>query len=393
MDSSPYPAGFRRDESAVNSSIRVFQDTYCLNPGMEWEGDGGIKNGGFIGALRLSLVFVPVFSGSIDENGQVVTEWCIGGLIELGSQDKQDNVLLELIIARELHVLTKKCSSKALYPCSYILPMFRHEEVWEAAKRLPNNPSAITNKKALLVMEQLGVPSSAVSNELSTGTLTVKAVWDFFMQFQGIMLFDSGKEDFQIVAAAKAVIGVVQESVSDFNFHDQDMNFAQMYELFGFMSQLNMANYTSVLAAHHITNVAQLAYLDHHGADAVMQSIAGQCARASDRSTVPNELVRLRCAVAAALSSPLGRPLNERFQNFIDQEASFVTMLSSSSFCDIVVSKRQSWMIIVPVMLLQICLNIYSNVTRVFSHDAATGQPFPQNESFALVFFAFPGLL
>ena len=185
------------------------------------------------------------------ENGQVVApgEGSIGQLIELGGQDKQDNVLLELIIARELHLLAKKSGKKALYPCSFILPLFRNEEVWQAASRLPDKPSAITNQKAMDVMKQLGVPSSFVSNELSRGTLTVKAVWGFFAAFQGNKLYDCGKESFQIVAAAKAIIGVVRESLSDFNFYDLDMNFAQMYELFGFMSQLNMANYTAVLAA------------------------------------------------------------------------------------------------------------------------------------------------
>jgi hypothetical protein len=383
LDSSPYPAGFRRDESVVNSSMRVFQDAYCLRDGMGWEGNGGIKNGGFIGALRLSLVFVPVFSVkvvAVDRDVQVVRpgEGSIGQLIELESQDKQDNVLLELIIARELHLLTKNSGKKNLYPCSFILPLFRNKEVWDASKLLPNKPSAITNAKALHVMGQLGVPSFAVSNELSTGTLTVIAVWDFFTQFQGNMLFDCGKESFQIVAAAKAIIGVVRESLSDFNFYDLDMNFAQMYELFGFMSQLNMANYTAVLAAHDITNVAQLAYLDHNGADAVMRSIADQCARASDRSSVPNELVRLRTAVAAALSSPLGRPLNERFQNFIDHDASFVTLLSSSSLLEIVLSKRLSWMIIVPAMLVMIGINI-SN-TFIYNPNGF----FPNNESFAV---------
>jgi hypothetical protein len=387
LDSSPYPAGFRRDESVMNSSMRVFQDAYCLRDGMGWEGDGGIKNGGFIGALRLSLVFVPVFSVKVvTVNGKVQVadpgEGSIGQLIELGNQDKQDNVLLELIIARELHKLAKKSGKKALYPCSFILPLFLNEGVWQAASRLPDKPSAITNQKAMDVMKQLGVPSSFVSKKLSSGTLTVKAVWGFFTKFQGNKLYDCGKESFQIVAAAKAIIGVVRESLSDFNFYDLDMNFAQMYELFGFMSQLNMANYTAVLAAHDITNVAQLAYLDHHGADAVMRSIADQCARASDRSSVPNELVRLRSAVAAARSSPLGRPLNERFQNFIDHDASFVTILSSSSFFDIVLSKRLSWMGIMPVMLVM----AVGNITNIFIDDPNGFFPnvFLNNESLAI---------
>ncbi len=287
-------------------------------------------------------------------------------------------MLLELIVARELHILSKKSSKKALSPCSYILPLFRNSEVWAAVKRLPNKPSLITNAKALHVMKQLGVPLSALSVELSSGSLSVKAVWDFFSQFQGIMLFDFGKESFQIVSAAKAILGVARESIADFNLHNMDKNFAQLYELHGFMSKLNMANYTGILAAHDITNVGQLADLHRDGSEVIMQSVADHCAKASGDSTLPNELVKLRSAVAAAALSHLGRPLNERFENFIDHDASFATMLSSSCLFDIVVSKKLSWIVIVPGIIWMASVNMF----EIFVYKP--NSMFPNNRSLAI---------
>ena len=62
LDSSPFPEGFQRDVSTLNSSLRVFLDAYCLKNGMGWEGDGGVKSGGFVGALRLSCHSRPFLS-------------------------------------------------------------------------------------------------------------------------------------------------------------------------------------------------------------------------------------------------------------------------------------------------------------------------------------------
>ena len=62
LDSFPWPRAFQRHETVRSSSLRLFQDLYCLKNGSSWEGDGGTNSGGFLGALRLSVVFAPVFS-------------------------------------------------------------------------------------------------------------------------------------------------------------------------------------------------------------------------------------------------------------------------------------------------------------------------------------------
>ena len=130
---SPFPEGFKR--VTLNSSLHVFLDVHCLKDGEGWEGDGGVKSGGFVGALRLSPVFVPMFSATeiVSENAELAQQGSgkgsVGQMINLAQKDTQDNVLLELIVARELHLMSKNSSKtndkKVLAPCSYIFPLFR----------------------------------------------------------------------------------------------------------------------------------------------------------------------------------------------------------------------------------------------------------------------------
>jgi hypothetical protein len=349
----PLDAGFKQDPSTYNSSLHVFLDSYCLKDGVGWEGDGGAKSGGFVGAVRLSPVFVPLLSATeiVTEDTELAQKGSgkgsVGQMINLAHKDMQDNVLLELIVARELHKISKESSKtnrkKVLAPCSYIFPLFRNGDVWKAASFLPKTASALTNDKAKKVLNQMGILDEAISPELRNGTLTVHAVWEFFTQFQGIQLHAHGEERFQVAAAANAIIGVidnVRSIVTESKFDDLKMNSSQMYELSGFMSQLNLSNYTPILAIHHISNVYQLAELKQSRADTIVQSIAEYGVRASDNSALPVELSKVQSAINAAHLSPLAKPLDNRFRDFIDRDASFVTILSHSSLFDIILSKK-----------------------------------------------------
>ncbi len=364
LDYCPWPRSFRRDESFRNSSIRLFQDSYCLKDGVRWEGDGGVDNGGFLGALRLSIVFAPVFSAQ-KKDGIVLPVGSVGQMIHLSEEDTLDNVLLELIVARELHLLSRHSSTKALFPCSYILPLFRSEYVWEAAKLLPKTPSTQTNTKAHRVMLSMGIPNSALSEELRKGTLSVAEVWSFFCQFQGIKLYENGSEKFQIDAAARSIIRVVKDSISEHMFRVMDTNCAQLYELFGFLSEQNIPYYTGILAAHNITSVYQLAVLSERGATKIAQLIAEKGTRQAYASSLACELVKLRSAVAVAKASPLSGSLNSRFLNFIDSDASLVTVLQSSSLFEILLSKKTAL-----VAVFMACL--VAALFTLINHDSTT---------------------
>ena len=90
-DNFPWPKSFQRHDAVTGSSLNLFQDAYCLKEGVSWEGGGGSGSGGFVGALRISIVFVPVFSAN--QQGEVLSG-SVGQMVELNDIDKQDNVLL-----------------------------------------------------------------------------------------------------------------------------------------------------------------------------------------------------------------------------------------------------------------------------------------------------------
>jgi hypothetical protein len=219
LDLSPYPEGFRQDESVLGSRVRVFYDAYCLKDGLGWEGDGDAKHGGFIGALLLSPVYVPVLSAYGDTHRSDFDRGSIGALLQLTSNDRQDNVLLELILARELHLISRTSGNsngeKALAPCSYIIPLFRNQDIWRAYSLLQKTASALNNAKAKSVMNRMGFCDEAISEELRNGTLTVHEVFEFFTRFQGVKLYDHGAERYQVVAAANGIIHVIEQVRSD----------------------------------------------------------------------------------------------------------------------------------------------------------------------------------
>jgi hypothetical protein len=383
LDTYPWPAAFRRDKSVCSSFIRLFQDAFCLKDGQEWEGDGDSQSGGFVGALKLSLVFVPLFSATVDQGGRSIGS--VGLMIDLENNDKQDNVLLELILARELHLQSKRVRKSALFPCSQILPLFQSDAVWAAAAKLPKKPSAITNEKALAIMKSMGTPDSNISEELRSNTLTVADVWSFYGQFQGIKLYERGNENYQVEAAAHAIIQSINEAVSNFKFHDLDMNYAQMYELCEFLSALNMANYTKILACHKITNVFELSNLNTQE-DSVVKLIAEHGLQPSD-STLAAELVKLRSAIAAAKNSRFSKSLNDRLRDFIDEDASLATLTQSASVVDNGLSKP-IFLAVVFLVFFEEAISSFAELHRAQDSRNFINTYFPNSRASRMVYLS-----
>ena len=362
LDAHPWPAAFSRNKSVLNSALRIFQDSFCLSDGMEWEGDGRPQNGGFVGALRLSVVFVPLFSASLDQEGRVVGS--LGQMIDLANNDKPDNVLLELILARELHLQSKKNSDIALFPCSAIFPLLLSKDLFRYANDLPKLPSKVTNAKALQILKSMGMPDSNISKELKDNRLTVAEVWSFYSAHQGMKMWDRGSETYQVEAAADAIIQVINRAVSNFKLHDMSMNYAQMGELFSFMSALNMANYTKILVRHKITNVFEFSRLSTEE-DSVVRLVAEDGFQASE-SSLAAELFRLKSAIAIAKNSRFSKSLNDRFRDFIDQDASFATLTQSASVLDNCLSKPVGLAVL---FLICLCITINACYELAASRD------------------------
>jgi hypothetical protein len=337
----------------------LFQDVYCLKDGKPWEGDGGsgLDSGGFVGALCQSVIFVPLFSAylkpraphdaavppapseaSSSQPADLVASGSIGQMKYLSeSNDKQDNVLLELILAMELHKYAVKMahlgSFKSMFPCSVIFPLFQSTVVFDVTNSLSTMPSVITNQKALAVLKVIGITPSA---ELANGTLSVKQIVQFYGNFQGMKLYDYGAQIHQIDAAAKRLLQCIEDTFSD-PFELFDANYTEAYELRNFLNSINMSHFSSAMVAHKISSVEQFAALDRN-ADGILGKLAIDASRVSRDSEV-SEIIKLQAAVQLSQNSSLATPLEKRFQDFVDADAAFLTAAFSTSAVDIMLAK------------------------------------------------------
>ena len=408
----PWPRSFKRDDNTLSSKVRVFQDFYCLKDGNRWEGDGGLGSGGFVGALCQSVIFVPLFSAhlkpetvatgvstatptaliypaaSVPSAQDPLATGSIGSMKYLnekndGKDDTQDSVLLELILAMELHKHAHKTphtgSFKTMFPCSVIFPLFQSNLVFDMMSSLSAKPHVVTNQKALVVLKTIGVEPSI---ELANGTLSPVEVVQFYVKFQGMKLFDYGAEVHQIDAAAKRLLQCVEDAFSDLSFDMFDTNYAEVFELRKFLTAANLLHFYPAMVANKISSVEQFASLHH--ADRIVEKLAADASRVSKDSEVC-EVLKLQTAICLAQKSPLARPLEERFLNFVDSDASFLTAAFSSSAIDIMLGKS-----IVQVGCVLVCFATFVYIN--FKSDGFFPKSFELN-AFYRAFVMFEMLL
>jgi hypothetical protein len=91
-----YPSGFARARDAKQSWLNIFLDKLCLQTGRDW------TDAGFILALLQTLTVIPVMSWKESSNGDPPSG-SIGLLAAHNAHSPVDNVLLELVLAKELH--------------------------------------------------------------------------------------------------------------------------------------------------------------------------------------------------------------------------------------------------------------------------------------------------
>jgi hypothetical protein len=63
----------------------------------------------------------------------------------------------------------------------------------------------------------MGVPESHVSQELKSGTLTVRDVVKFYFEFQGLRLCNYGSNEHQVKATAQTIIDIIDDITFTFS--------------------------------------------------------------------------------------------------------------------------------------------------------------------------------
>jgi energy-converting hydrogenase Eha subunit C len=256
-------------------------------------------------------------------------------------EDCQDNVLLELILAHELHLKHHSHSiGNSLQPCSYLYPIFKSNDVFSVV--LSKKASAVTNQKAREILQANQIEPSP---RLKSNDLSPHDVVDFFKKFQGVQTWQHGEEENQIQQCTQKVLSVIKYSakrVESSFVKAYESNNSQSYELRSWLQLHNLSYYARVLAHNDISSMHAFSQLDNSAH--IITVLASQGAKASGRTQV-SEYNELSSAVELAKKSELSLSLQDRYSSFVDHDASFMTAAFSSRACEIMFTKPATQLI------------------------------------------------
>jgi hypothetical protein len=336
-DISKWPSNFKQPPR--ESRLHIFWDTKCLAPGLPW------KDGGFVAALTTSLLFLPLLSDG------VVEKW-------FGPVQDVDNMLLELILALELNLLSRKYPLE-VYPCKHILPVFV-DDLFKRLDELSSAPANETMKEAARILAALGVSL--------TGVHSPHSVLSALGAFQGVEMHvyhDKLRQQALDVTAHEAVSAVamcIQGSSSFIN--DFVAHHPRARELCDWLQSHSMAHCTGTIARHGINSVYSLSLVD---ASIVVPALAEDFVLSCGQTRV-QAIATLSRAISLAKSSPLSLPLSVRCNSFVDKDASILSAVFSSCGVDTILTK--------PPMLIVFLLFSFAFLVAAIFTIRLVSQPF-----------------
>jgi len=374
---SQWPDGFSCEKHRPGHA-NVFLDQVCLKTGENWKRSE--EGGGFVGALCKSLVFVPLLSWKVETReskvasdglemkftgsvGEMVARYsgALGAFIDPDPakrpfRDAVDNVLLELILALELHAHLKHnhMVASCMYPCLRMFPIV--VDKFPDFYQLPDEISEKTYSEAFKHLESCGIhiPVSSQKKE------TVRAVVKSFFDIQSETLYDLGKHDHALDTVCNRIVGAVCDVVSNIDPLSLFESKPLCAELDSFLSKRNCSYMTRILAANNITSLRQLSFLTHQNA---IYDLAKQCSSVSSKSVVA-ELSTLTSVIEESKHDEASWLLSVRLDRFIDRDASFETVIKSSSGL-LISAAQKSWLTL--YFLLGIALLVIGAMSVVSS--------------------------
>ncbi len=316
-----YPAGFNRPKEAKKSWLNIFLDKSCLQDSKEWADEG------FLSAILKSLTFIPILSWETAADGEN-QKGSVGGLAALNKDSDVDNVLLELVVAKELHCVLQafaKASNQndALYPCMHIFPIFV-QDLFAKLSTLSDDAPQKTLAKASGVLGSVGIQTDAAFMNQS-----VKSIMQYFTKLQGVKYYELGSDD----AANEHVVTRIWDhfkkqstafDIDRFQFDSFSDNNPHGSELLQFLLASDASYLSRFLMKHAISSVAMLG--DVRLRDDAVKNLALEVSTACKRPLLA-ETVKIVRILNAAAESQLARPLQQRLDDFVDTDASILTAI------------------------------------------------------------------
>jgi hypothetical protein len=321
-----YPAGFNRPREAKKSWLNVFLDKSCLQDSKDWADEGFLK------AILNSLTIIPILSWETAADG--VHRGSVGQLASHNKDSSVDNVLLELVLAKELHCVLQafaKASNQndTLYPCMNIFPIFV-QDLFAFAKlsTLSDDAPQKTLAKAAAVLESVGIHTDdAFMNQ------SVKSIIMYFTKLQGVKYFEYGVNDNANEQVVSRIWDLFKMQSTDFDIDRFQLdsfseNNPHGSELLQFLLASDAGYLSRFLMKHGISSVAMLG--DVRLRDDAVKNLALEVSTACKRPLLA-ETVKIIRILNAAAESQLARPLQQRLDDFLDTDASILTAIYRSS--------------------------------------------------------------
>ena len=328
-----YPAGFNRPREAKKSWLNIFLDKSCLQDSKDWADEG------FLSAILKSLTIIPILSWETEkkmaadgESEIEIHKGSVGGLAAHNKDSPVDNVLLELVLAKELHCVLQafaKASNQkdTMFPCMHILPIFVQNLVFAKVSTLSDDAPQKTLAKASAVLESVGIHTDDAFRKQS-----VKSIMQYFTTLQGVKYFEYGLNDNANEQVVSRIWDHFKKQSTDFDIDRFRLgsfseNNPHGSELLQFLLASDAGYLSQFLMKHAITSVAMLA--DVRLRDDEVRNLAREVATACNRPLLA-ETVKIVRILNAAAESQLARPLQQRLDDFVDTDASIKTAIYRS---------------------------------------------------------------
>lgn len=361
-DQIMYPLSHNKHPSSV-SLFHVFFDKLCLKDAQNYVTGSG--DGGFVGAITKALVFVPIFSNYPNSKGSLGAMSALATTDSSGQfQDWVDNVLLELIVAKELHHLHQ--TPGLLQPCKSIYPLFANEEVFK--RNLSNMPSKKTNEKAFELLTAAKIP-------VSDGFLSqsVASVVNFYFSIQGLKLFahKTAEDSLGCASAAKKVFSVACHDLASYDQNSFIKKFGRdnplFLELSDWLTQHHASYFIPIFARLHVNSITKVASL--RGQENLINELSKEASQVTNK-TVIRESLELTHLIESACKDPLSKPLVQRMEKFVDPTVHWATALFGPSSLDLILCKpifQKLLLLLFFVCFTVVFINVEAGRTRTLT--------------------------
>jgi hypothetical protein len=243
--------------------------------------------------------------------------------------DRKDNVLMEFMLARALHLAFKSDTNP--HPCKLVMPIFVDDldVVFAVLQRLSTE---VSNKTATAVqdsLEKILMRKLSKAEEQKWIRVSVKSAVQFMADLQGLQLSNRANVFKSMEAKAElacnSIISTIGIEAEMYCLEQYVSNNPVAHELLDFIKKENIGHVRPSLVKSAVTSLKIFSQLSSESIKLIAQD-----SREVSKKPLVREIADIEIAVQAAKASPYILPVSQRLAKFHDEDASFMTIIYST---------------------------------------------------------------